>query len=46
MSEVYQKLKKIVSEKFVSDDIYLRHAYSRNVDPVLQGVPEYVVRPK
>jgi len=46
MSEVYQKLKKIVSERFVSNDLYMRHAYSRNVDPVLQGVPEYVVRPK
>jgi len=46
MSEVYQKLKKIVSERYISDDIYMRHAYSRNVDPVLQGIPEYVVRPK
>jgi len=40
MSEVNQKLKKIVSERFISDDIYMRHAYSRNVDPVLQGVPD------
>ncbi len=46
MSEVYQKLKKIISERYISDDIYMRHAYSRNVDPVLQGIPEYVVRPK
>ncbi len=46
MSEVYQKLKKIVSERFVSNDLYMRHAYSRNVDPVLQGIPDYVVRPK
>ncbi len=38
MSEVYQKLKKIVSERFISADIYMRHAYSRNVDSVLQGV--------
>ncbi|GAH52309.1 unnamed protein product, partial [marine sediment metagenome] len=38
MSEVYQKLKRIVLERFISADIYMRHAYSRNVDPVLQGV--------
>jgi len=41
-----QKLANIVTKKFISDDIYVRHAYSRNVDPILQGVPEYVIRPK
>lgn len=41
-----QKLQNIVTRKFASDDIYVRHAYSRNVHPDLQGVPEYVVRPK
>jgi len=40
MSEVYQKLKKIVSERFVSNDLNMRHAYSRNVDPVLHGISE------
>ncbi|MHA1291820.1 MAG: FAD-binding oxidoreductase [Promethearchaeota archaeon] len=46
MSETYQKLKKIISEKYVSNDIYIRHAYSRVVDSVLQGIPEIIVRPK
>jgi FAD/FMN-containing dehydrogenase len=46
MSELYQKLENIVSEKFISNSIYTRHAYSRNIDPVLQGVPDIVIRPK
>ncbi|MFX0134980.1 MAG: FAD-binding oxidoreductase [Candidatus Hodarchaeota archaeon] len=46
MSDVYNKLEKIVSEKYISNDIYVRHAYSRNVDIVLQGVPDIVIRPK
>ena len=46
MTELYNKLKNIVKEKFISNDIYIRHAYSRNVDVVLQGVPEIVIRPK
>nr|MDO8113617.1 FAD-binding oxidoreductase [Candidatus Sigynarchaeota archaeon] len=46
MSDLLDKVKAIVSEKFVSDNIYTRHAYSRNVDPVLQGVPDLVIRPK
>ena len=46
MTDLFQKLKRIVSEEYISDSIYVRHAYSRNVDPVLQGVPEYVIRPK
>jgi glycolate oxidase len=36
----------IVSKKFISDNLYVRHAYSRNVDPILQGVPSIVIRPK
>ena len=32
MSEVYKKLEKVVSKEFLSNDIYVRHAYSRNVD--------------
>ena len=46
MTELYQKLVKIVSEKKISDDINIRHAYSRNVDILLQGVPDIVIRPK
>ena len=46
MSEVYKKLENIVKEKYISNDIYVRHAYSRNVDLVLQGVPDIVIRPK
>ncbi|MHA1659732.1 MAG: FAD-binding oxidoreductase [Promethearchaeota archaeon] len=46
MSNLYQKLEKIVSEKSLSNSIYVRHAYSRNVNSVLQGVPDIVIRPK
>ena len=46
MSEVYKKLEKIVKEKYISNSLYVRHAYSRNVDLVLQGVPDIVIRPK
>ncbi|MFX1420029.1 MAG: FAD-binding oxidoreductase, partial [Promethearchaeota archaeon] len=46
MSDLYNKLEKIVSDKYLSNDIYVRHAYSRNVDLVLQGVPDIVIRPK
>jgi glycolate oxidase len=46
MSDIFDKLGKIVTEKYISNDIYMRHAYSRNVDIVLQGVPDIVIRPK
>ena len=46
MSNLFQKLEKIVSKTYISNDIYVRHAYSRNVNPVLQGVPDIVIRPK
>jgi glycolate oxidase len=46
MSNLYQKLEKIVSERNLSDSIYIRHAYSRNVDVLLHGVPDIVIRPK
>ncbi len=46
MSELFQKLENIVKEKYISNSLYVRHAYSRNVDPVLQGVPDIVIRPK
>jgi len=40
LTELYQKLEEIVSKKYISNSLYVRHAYSRNVDPVLQGVPD------
>jgi len=46
MSDIFNKLEKIVSDQYISKDIYVRHAYSRNVDIVLQGVPDIVIRPK
>ncbi len=46
MPTAYQKLENIVSKKYISDSLIVRHAYSRNVDPVLQGVPDIVIRPK
>ncbi len=46
MPDLFNKLKNIVKEKFISNDINIRHAYSRNVDVVLQGVPDIVIRPK
>ena len=46
MTTLYQKLVNIVSKKYISDSLIVRHAYSRNVDPVLQGVPDVVIRPK
>ncbi|MFW9894588.1 MAG: FAD-binding oxidoreductase [Candidatus Thorarchaeota archaeon] len=46
MVEIYKRLCDIVSDKYISNDIYIRHAYSRNVDIVLQGIPDIVIRPK
>ncbi|TXT58081.1 MAG: putative D-lactate dehydrogenase (cytochrome) [Promethearchaeota archaeon] len=46
MSELYQKLEDIVSKNYISNSEYIRHAYSRNVDPLLQCVPDIVIRPK
>ena len=46
MTELYQKLEEIVSKNYISNSLYVRHAYSRTVDPVLQGVPDIVIRPK
>ena len=46
MTELYQKLENIVKEKYISNSIIVRHAYSRVVDPILQGVPDIVIRPK
>ena len=46
MSDLYERLVKLVSERYISNSLIIRHAYSRNVDPVLQGVPDIVIRPK
>jgi len=46
MTNLYQNLEKIVSEEFISNDLNVRHAYSRNVDPVLMGVADIIIRPK
>jgi len=46
LSKIYQKFENIVKEKYISNSLYVRHAYSRNVDLVLQGVPDIVIRPK
>ena len=43
---MFRKLENIVKEKYISNNLYVRHAYSRNVDLVLQGVPDIVIRPK
>ena len=46
MTKLYHKLENIVSNKYITNSLIIRHAYSRNVDPVLQGVPDIVIRPK
>lgn len=46
MANLYRKLMDIVSKNVISDDINVRHAYSRNVDPVLQEIPDIVIRPQ
>jgi FAD/FMN-containing dehydrogenase len=46
MSNLIRKLKEIISPNFLSDEINLRHAYSRVVDSILTGVPDVVIRPK
>ena len=46
MTSLNKKLEQIVSEEYLSDNIYVRHAYSRNVDPVLQGIADIIIRPK
>ncbi|MFX0043208.1 MAG: hypothetical protein ACFE8L_09870 [Candidatus Hodarchaeota archaeon] len=35
-----------MSKNRISNDLYVRHAYSRNVTSNLQGVPDIVIRPK
>jgi len=45
MTEIYQKLLNLVNKNRISNNIYVRHAYSRNVDILLQGIPDIVIRP-
>ena len=42
---IFNELKRIVTENFVSMDQYVRYSYSRTVDLFLKGTPDYVVRP-
>ncbi|MHA1731249.1 MAG: FAD-binding oxidoreductase [Promethearchaeota archaeon] len=42
---VLEKLGAVVSRAHVSDNPYVTVGYSQNVDPVLEVVPDYVVRP-
>jgi glycolate oxidase len=46
MSNIYNKLKNIVHKNYISNDINIRHAYSRVVDSILQGIPDIVIRPR
>ena len=43
MADLYNKLGIIVSKNRISNDLYVRHAYSRNVTSNLQGIPEIVI---
>ncbi|MBD3215604.1 MAG: FAD-binding protein [Candidatus Lokiarchaeota archaeon] len=45
MENINKKLLDIISEKYLSDNLYVRHAYSRVVDSIQQGVPDIVIRP-
>ncbi|MFX0008926.1 MAG: FAD-binding oxidoreductase [Candidatus Hermodarchaeota archaeon] len=45
MTEAYKKLLNIINKNRISDNLYVRHAYSRNVDITLQGIPDIVIRP-
>ncbi|MHA1377945.1 MAG: FAD-binding oxidoreductase [Candidatus Helarchaeota archaeon] len=43
---IFEALKRIVTENFVSMDEYIRYAYSKTVDLFLKGMPDYVIRPR
>ncbi len=43
--EILQKIQAIVMAPFATNDPYIAYSYSKNVDPILKGVPEVVVRP-
>ncbi len=45
MMDIIEKLRNVVSTAHASDSPYIRYAYSKNVNPLLQGIPEYVVQP-
>ncbi|MEJ2250828.1 MAG: FAD-binding oxidoreductase [Candidatus Lokiarchaeota archaeon] len=46
MSSLLNKLKKLLPSEYLSEEVNLRHAYSRVVDSILTGVPDIVIRPK
>ncbi len=46
MDIILEKLREIVHKSHVSDTKYLTFAYSQNVDPILEGIPDYVAIPK
>ncbi|TFF87586.1 MAG: FAD-binding oxidoreductase [Promethearchaeota archaeon] len=46
MSDLLLKLKKIISQEYISNELNIRHSYSRVVDSLLIGVPDVVIRPK
>jgi len=45
MEKIYNRLKNIISKNYLSNDIYVRHSYSRVVDSIQQGIPDLVIRP-
>ncbi|GAB4329413.1 MAG: hypothetical protein Kow0069_36870 [Promethearchaeota archaeon] len=46
MKEFLQKLERIVTPARASTSAHVRFAYSSNVDPVLEAVPDYVAVPR
>jgi len=46
MSDLLLKLKKVIPQEYLSNEINIRHSYSRVVDSILIGVPDVVIRPK
>jgi len=45
MTSVFEKLKSIVGEDYVSDNKTVRYTYSRTGDSVYRVMPDYVIRP-
>lgn len=46
MTTVFDQLKNIVGDDYVSDDKYIRYSYSKTGDSLYKSVPDYVIRPK
>ena len=46
MPSVFERLRKIVGEDYISDNEYIRYSYSKTGDSVYQEMPDYVIRPK